>query len=385
VTLRDVVVAGVSARGAAESAALAGYTVTAIDAFGDLDQHAGVRRISLGHAFSAGTAARTAAAISCDAFVYLANFENHPKAVAALEAEGRLWGNAAEVVRRVRQPALVAEALRNRGFRVPEVHLKATGPSPLRWLVKPLSSGGGQRIQAWSPAEPLPPHCYLQQFIDGVAGSVVFVAARGRAALLGVSHQLIGDPSFGAEGFQYCGNVLAPAADATSWADDEALLGQANRLAEAITDEFHLVGVNGIDFVAREGALFAVEVNPRWCASMELVERAYGISVFGAHAAACASTTLPTFDLAHARSGAAAVAKAVVYGRRDTTVGDTRAWLDDPLHVRDVPHPGEQIPIGRPICTVFATERDAASCRRALVERAERVYEQLDAWGKNRT
>jgi predicted ATP-grasp superfamily ATP-dependent carboligase len=60
--LARVVIAGVSARAAAESAAHAGFSVTAIDAFGDLDQDPSVRSIALGHRFSARAAAGAAAA-----------------------------------------------------------------------------------------------------------------------------------------------------------------------------------------------------------------------------------------------------------------------------------------------------------------------------------
>ena len=66
-----------------------------------------------------------------------------------------------------------------------------------------------------------------------------------------------------------------------------------------------------------------------------------------------------------------AFGKAIVFARHDVTVGNTREWID--LGIRDVPHPGEQIQAGRPVCTVFATGRDALGCHAALVERAERV------------
>ncbi len=52
------------------------------------------------------------------------------------------------------------------------------------------------------------------------------------------------------------------------------LADTASALASAVTGEFGLVGVNGIDFIVRDGIPYAIEVNPRWCASMELVERA---------------------------------------------------------------------------------------------------------------
>ncbi len=120
-----VLVAGVSTRAAAESAARAGFAVTAIDAFGDLDQHASVRGLSLTRDFglrvSARSAARAARTIECDAVAYLSSFDNHPGAVATLAAGRALWGNAPAVLRRVRDPILVAHALRQRGSAAPDV------------------------------------------------------------------------------------------------------------------------------------------------------------------------------------------------------------------------------------------------------------------------
>jgi predicted ATP-grasp superfamily ATP-dependent carboligase len=388
---RRVLVAGVSTRAAAESAARAGFAVTAIDAFGDLDQHASVRGLSLTRDFgvpvSARSAARAARTIECDAVAYLSSFDNHPRAVATLAAGRALWGNVPAVLRRVRDPMLVARALRERDCAAPDVYA-VSGFAPTvadslprwgddrRWLVKPLASGGGHRVRPWHGGTSLPRGCYLQELVDGTPGSVAFVAAGGRAVPLGVSRQLVGEDAFGASGYRYCGSILAAAGEAQ---DDEALVHAACALARAVAAEFELVGVNGIDFVECGGVPYAIEVNPRWSGSMELVERAYDLSVFGAHAAACAAGALPEFDLVRARNGAGAIGKAVVFARRDVAVGDTREWLED-ASVRDVPHPGERIRAGRPVCTVFAADRNGAACHAALVRRAERVYDQLAAW-----
>jgi predicted ATP-grasp superfamily ATP-dependent carboligase len=400
--MTHVLVAGVSTRAAAESAARAGFAVTAIDAFGDLDQHPSVVGLALPHNFTTRAAALASRTVECDAVVYLSSFENHPKAITTL-AEGRaLWGNSPDTVRRVRDPLLLAEALRRRGFSAPEVRLKpdttyvnksdvnnshvVSGFSRTvnQWLVKPLASGGGQGIRLWDaatipPGLPgLPRGCYLQEFIDGPAGSVVFVAARGRAVPIGVSRQLVGEPAFGAEGFQYCGNILTAAPEDN--AQELSIVEAAGVLAQAVVDEFGLVGVNGIDFIARGPDPCAIEVNPRWCASMELVERAYGLPVFEAHASACASGRLPAFDLVRARRGAGAAGKAIIYARRDITVGDTRTWLTKHESIRDVPRPGASISSGRPVCTILADARDTPTCHEALVERASRLYAQLEAW-----
>jgi predicted ATP-grasp superfamily ATP-dependent carboligase len=65
--------------------------------------------------------------------------------------------------------------------------------------------------------------------------------------------------------------------------------------------------------------------------------------------------------------------KAVVFARRDVTLRETRGWLRDPA-IADVPHPGERIPRGRPICTVFASGRNAGACLRALGSKAGAIY-----------
>jgi len=376
----QVLIAGLSSRAAADSAVRAGFAVTTIDAFADLDLHTAVRGLSVprdfGTSFSPEAAARAASDLAVEAAVYGANFENHPDAVTALAACRTLWGNPSTVLRRVRDPWQLADLFRMRGIPAPQLRPNDSN-DPNDWLIKPLLSGGGRGVRRWVGGE-IPRGCYLQQRMEGVPGSLVFVAAGGRSVPLAISRQLVGDPAFGADGFKYCGNILAAVGD-PQFRRDEALVDAASAIARAVAEEFELVGVNGVDFIAADGVPYPIEVNPRWCASMELVERAYGVSMFGLHAAACAEATLPVFDLSRARSEGNAVGKAIIFARRDVTMGNTREWLEDAT-VRDVPLPGERIAEGHPICTVLAEGEDAAACYEALVQRASRVYGVLDAW-----
>jgi len=414
-----VLITGVSTRAAAESAARAGFDVTALDAFADLDQHPGVQAHALPGPFTARAAAEAARRIECDAVAYLSNFENHPAAVRALTANRMLWGNPPEILKRVRDPIAVVRALRNRGFAVPAAYVasgfgrtsastvrlkadatmgkpadatrgkqadatrgKQTDATKEEWLVKPRASGGGHGIRPWHQGDDVPSGAYLQEYVDGIPGSVVFVAARGRAVPLGLSRQLIGDRAFGTDGFRYCGNILAPSSD-TVFQQEDALVAATCELAVGVADEFGLVGLNGIDFVARDAAPYVIEINPRWCASMELVERAYGLSIFGAHARACDAGTLPDFDLIDARRRSdSAFGKAIVFAHHDITAADTCEWVsnavDEQTHIRDVPRPGTFIRAGRPICTVFAEAANAGACYAALVARAARVYADFD-------
>ena len=365
-----VLIVGVSTRAAAESAARAGFDVVALDGYADIDQHPSVRAMSLsrdfGVPFSAEAIVGAAREIQSDAVVYLSNLENHPKDVDALAAGRALWGNASEVLRGVRDPGKLAAAFAAHGIRFPHVFtssLHATA-NDRTWLIKPRVSGGGQGVRFWSSNEALTRGHYLQEFIDGVPGSVVFVAANGKGVALGVSRQLVGESAFGVSEFRYCGNIVDCRAE---------MIGRATTLVDAVTRAFPLVGVGSIDFVSTDDGLCPVEVNPRWSASMELVERSRGFSMFGIHADACARGALPGFDLTRQPVAAEVHGKAVVFAREDIVVGETQRWLADPS-VRDIPREGECIAGGQPICTVFAAGVDDGDCHERLVERAARIY-----------
>src|SRR6059036_1174883 len=150
-----VLIAGVSTRGFAESAARAGYHVVAVDGFGDLDLRAWaatvlVARPKGGTRFSVGAALRAARGVSRDVVTYVASFENHPAAVGALARRGTLWGNPPAVLRRVRDPVRLARALSAHGLPAPAVRLSAPrGQSGGRWLRKPGARAGGGGIGPW--------------------------------------------------------------------------------------------------------------------------------------------------------------------------------------------------------------------------------------------
>ena len=70
-------------------------------------------------------AARAARSIECDAVAYVSSLDNHPRAVAALAAGRALWGNPPSVLRRVRDPQLMTQALGRRGLPAPDAFAAA--------------------------------------------------------------------------------------------------------------------------------------------------------------------------------------------------------------------------------------------------------------------
>jgi predicted ATP-grasp superfamily ATP-dependent carboligase len=367
-----VLIVGVSTRAFAESARRAGRDCVTVDAFGDLDQKASVDNVALlrdrGRPYSAAAAVALGRGLGAGSAAYVANLENHPSAVRRLGAGRKLLGNAPATLVAARNWIQLARTVEHAGGRTPptfaasEARSLSTGRE---WLRKPTRGGGGSGVAPLAPGATLRPNELAQERIDGLLGSMSFAADGQRAQILGLSRGLAGDESFGARGYRYCGS-LYPFTVAPS------LLERLERVAQAMTTAFGLVGVNGLDFILRDDEAFVLEVNPRYSASMELLERAGGLNVFETHAAACGGSVAATSKPATA----GIFGKAILWARRDIVAGDTRRLLsrDD---VRDLPFPGERIRRGHPICTVFADGPDDATCYGRLVSAAARVEREI--------
>ena len=359
----------VSARMLAQLAVADGYEVTAVDRFGDVD----LRAIAPGATAPTNDGlAALAAQVEADAVVYGAGLENRPDLVQAL-AEGReLLGTRAELLEAVRDPWAVGAAARAAGVRAPETRSAGDVPAPAvrdGWLRKPRRSGGGRGVRLWRGGH-LRPAELLQRFIAGLSCSAVAIADGRSAALLGVTEQLhhgVGRRGGGGAGgsrFLWTGNVTPPRLPETQRAELEGRLGA---VCAQVASRFGVRGAFGVDAIWDGRDAWVLEVNPRPSAAMEL----FGPGSFDAHVAGARGLGLPAAGVAPARSCAAV--KLVLFADRAVCAPDP-AWWPAGL-VRDIPHTGEIIQRGAPVCTLVSESADVPE----LAERGARLLSALPA------
>ena len=358
--------------------------ITALDYFGDWDLlRLPVRGLSLrrdlGRPRSVTALMRAASGLEWDAVVYAGGIENRPGLLEALERRGTILGNGARAVRAVRDPGGFFGFLNAAGIPHAATPAGAAGRpgsapgadrSPGLW--KPRRSGGGGRLRPAAPGEPRPRGFFFQERLRGIPASIAFVADGRRAVLLGASEQLAGFRPLGGSGFRYGGSIAGPAT---------AIIGRENldllaTAATAITRRFGLVGLNGLDLVlSTDGVARIIEINPRFTASMELLEELAGRNFFDLHLRAAQGplrrwTTSGT--AAWTASGTADrdrfLAKGILYAGRPLRGG--RPGALQALGCRDIPVPGEWIGTGAPVLTVMASGPSPEACRRELEKRA---------------
>lgn len=372
---RVITIVGSSARAAAFSAVRAGFSVHSADLFADTD----LRRASAAIAVADYPAGLEAALVGPHdgGWIYTGGLENYPALVDRWSRLRPLWGNSGETLRRARRPDLVAAAMLEAGLNVPCVEFDSRRISrDGRWLIKGLRSSGGAHVAVWNEASPDPSSTsdfYFQQFISGYPCSAVYVAAAGAAVLLGATRQLIGERWTGADGMRYCGSVGPLELP-------ESIGRQFARIGTVLAERFSLAGLFGVDAIVNDLGVWPVEVNPRYTASIEVLERASDFHAIDLHVTACEKGALPA-----TRSGPrpAVCGKAILFAdsRMQFPAAVTERFEQEFAaewpSLADIPAAGTIIEAGWPILTIFASGGTERETLERLQQRAAIARQQL--------
>ena len=283
-TQNRLLILGASTRAAAESACRAGFLPVCGDMFGDDD----LRKVAEVHTVAdyPNGLIEVAQRIPASDWIYTGALENCPKLVGRISQRHRLLGNPADVLNAVRDPFRVAEILTAANLPAlcvrNETHTGNAGIG--EWLRKPRRGGGGRAIRVWnSEIEDRPGRgepFYLQEYVAGTPVSAVFLASRLNCRPVGITRQLVGEQELHATRFAYCGS-LGPLRL------PEDLTQQIAKIGRILATECNLRGLFGIDFMLRDGTVFLTEVNPRYTASVEVLELAGGKPLLRWHCRAC--------------------------------------------------------------------------------------------------
>jgi predicted ATP-grasp superfamily ATP-dependent carboligase len=374
---RRILIVGASARAAAFSALRAGFQPWCADLFADADLRARcpVQRLSSAQ-YPKGFLDILRAAPP-GPWLYTGALENHRALIRNLARSRPLWGNSAEALALVRSPETVHRVLAE--AQVPCPAVRSCTPEladPRRWLVKPFRGGGGAGIRLWDGKSSGGGRGYFQEYVKGQPCSALFVGDGLQACLLGVTRQLVGVPWLYAGPFRYCGSI-------GPWPLAIDLRCGLERLGSVLTRACRLRGLFGVDCIVRDCVPFPVEINPRYTASVEVLEYATGLRALAFHRQVFDTSAAPHSP--HETTDKRVVGKAILFARTDTVFPSKGPWshvLDSPGPIEempafaDLPVEGQPIRAGQPILTYFARAESSSQCLDAL----QQIAADLDRW-----
>lgn len=305
-------------------------------------------------------------------WAYGGGLENYPGLLNRCADRAPLWGNRGRALREARFPRRWQQGLRRAGVSVPDLAVRPPAGGEMAWMLKPYQGAGGRGVRPWPVGETVSTYrCFAQQRVEGRNASAVFAVGAGEANLLGVTEQWVGQPWLHARGYGYCGS-LGPLETGP------AIQTQLEKLGGALVG-MGLRGVVGVDLMLQENHAWVIEINPRWPASVEVLERAAGFSAWAWHRWACGGGGRPESP-APAIPAGRTVAKAILFA--PTELAFPEAWPVDEMAWADVPAAGEKIPAGSPVLTCLASAFADGLCRRLIVERVHLALGLLGLGGR---
>jgi predicted ATP-grasp superfamily ATP-dependent carboligase len=165
-----------------------------------------------------------------------------------------------------------------------------------------------------------------------------------------------------------------------------------------LAEQFELIGLFGVDMIFDGEQMWVIEVNPRYTASMEVVERASGVHAVEAHSRACRGLGISELRAGRsagpstrigvgddpARGDPPVFGKAILFAKREVVISQRfgEAALGEALRLpwpslADVSPPGTLIEAGRPILTMFANGSTTDDVEQRLIHRAGELERQI--------
>ena len=355
----SVLIAAISGRALARAALDAGLQPLVADFFADTDTQelaAACRKlpgsIAKGMQWrslsSALWALQKAAPSPLLGVVYGSGFEDRPHLLTKIEEHWTLLGNDAGTVERIKAPESFFATLDRLAIPHP-VTVMDRPAKGAGWLAKRRGGAGGSHVVP-SRLQKIASEVYFQEFVEGRAISVLFLANTRNSRVIGFSEQWTAPAP--RRLWRYGGAARPATLTDTAEAQMEAAVALATRT-------FGITGLASADFVLQGNQPYLLEINPRPGATVDIFAGATR-PLLACHLDAVMDgklpRKLPVFE--------GAAASSIVYAPKVLIVPRNMIW---PAWAADCPRPGEQIDKHRPICTVLARAGTRGHARR-LVE-----------------
>ncbi|WP_455277579.1 ATP-grasp domain-containing protein [[Eubacterium] cellulosolvens] len=377
-----------------QSANKAGHSVFTLDLFGDLDTRKyskkslsilkeygrnPIKDLELPDKFL-NLAKKLIKENNIDAILLASGLDDEGQLLQSLHDLVPILGNEPAKIEKVRNRHHFFNELRKLKIQFPETKfvnnlhegLLASRDIGFPLVIKPTKGYGGIGIRMCEERKDLQDFLndkpddewIIQEFIAGTPASVSIIADGSNSKILTLNEQLLKVEEFGQkEEFRFTGNIVP--LEAT-----EDLLQRCEELTNKIVSKFELKGSNGIDLIItdRSDEINIIEVNPRFQATLECIERYLGVNLVDLHLKACNQEELPT-NLNKPQSKF--VGRGILYSKSNIKTPNLTKFD----FTRDIPNPGLEIPEGEPICSVITDSSSREKCLQEMKKSAKMIYD----------
>lgn len=342
----------------AQAASNIGLTFFVIDCFSDRDTHAlaaDLYQVSSLAIDNIQTGVKKFKK-NCSFCLYGSGFEAYPETLVFLASHFQLLGNSSRTFNALQNKPAFFQQLQRLNITYPAVYVTPPA-SKKNYLIKPYQSLGGENIQRLTSVNthPLKKNTfYYQRYIKGENLSVLFLAHREYARVLGYNQQWTRPDSFVFSGIMN---------HATLAKQHQHTIQQ---WLKKLTSHYQLQGLCSLDFILYKDQCYLLEINPRPPASMML----YQANLLQHHLLACQNKVdQQTIFLSKKYT-----AYQIIYAPKHIKIPQTMQWASCCHHI---PNGGQIIPKDSPICSMIISQNSSTSLLETLQRQQHRLFNQL--------
>ncbi len=388
---------GASCRAAVQCARRAGLQAYAVDQFCDRDLSESADALLMHDVQNEG--AELASRFPNVPILLAGGMENYPAVVDAILQSRNAMGHATgccgidgKGLRQIRDPRSWRRWAIVSGMEWPSSWFAGepmpTADSNGQWLRKRVTSAGGLGVSFASIDDVPGTDGYLQRRWLGQPIGVAFLSDASRSIVIGGTIALTSEDWWGPTEFIYRGN-LGPIPLSSS------MRSKLTSLADLVRSETGIRGLWQADFMRVGDTLCLLEINPRWTASMELLDSVLGIRLVRLHLEAIhetesivASITVPDSrwvagkQVIYAKGTICPTPEALARWwshRLDWKEPCQPTWTDEvPGWYADIPGTTARIEQGYPVMTVMTIGESTAIVEDTLHRMSDQLHRELE-------
>ena len=359
----SVIIAAISSRAYVQAAVAAGFEVIAIDVFADIDTQKLALAVHKVNCDECGFNADELLSLlqrldlsGLQGMCFGAGFEAQPELLTEIYKLLPVLGNLPDTIEKVKNPQIFSALCDVFEMPTPAISMQRPRNS-LGWLAKQVGGCGGAHIKPLLPldllySQPQKMPVYYQKIQAGESVSCLFLADGVHAEIASYNEQWCASTAM--LPYRYGGAVSHTTVTQSN-------KNKIEQFIKAMTFKLGLRGLNSADFLIDNNTVYALEINPRLSATLDLITAKRG-DYFASHIASCQAQLTEWPSVKNT-----AKAQHIIYANKAAKVPVDLEWDD---YVVDIPQPNTDIAAGMPICTVTAKAHTARLAKQKVLERA---------------
>ncbi|MDD5411696.1 MAG: ATP-grasp domain-containing protein [Methylobacter sp.] len=302
--------------------------------------------------------------------IYGSGFEYYPESLSYLGSRLTILGNHPDVFAKLQNKQTFFSILDDLNIPHPEIAFSAP-ESADGWLLKPMQGQGGVGIKRYRADDGATASVYWQKFQAGTAHSVLFLASGTQVQVIGFNTQWSASLSETQE-FVFSGVI-----NSTDLSDMHK--SEITGWLKPMVPVFALKGLNSLDFIHADDCCYALEINPRPSASMQL----YDEDLLIRHIQACEgdvgaqSVGRNSVTYCAEWQDYHATGYQIIHAGQDLIIPDHFEW---PEWCMDLPGSGSFIRTGQPICSIIAHQKESQSVSEQLLTKQQLIINKLEGF-----